>query len=366
MKLKPIILCCMVAFCVSAHGADAVKHFKLQSLQRGNSYGPFAFKSGSSLNLESGKFDLHVIAENSFELVAEGSGTRYGVYELVPGRMIDVGDVLFTIIDIKRPQLPGSATEAGIVPLQVGQKPSLFQDFSFGVEMDLLNNTKYDWDINGADGGSDNMERHSASLKFSKSFVTARFGLIMSSDWDNTVGGDGKNFEDATLEDGTGWFGALGVDVPVFKEGRWEGRLFGEASYSSEDITLKYGAWEINSVVTTATNGATNVTTTTNYDYRNHEEDATLTETVVTLGASLSYTADVWFLYSGIKILPWCDAKLDATIRNEDNSFDVTFDRSDPIMVYGGGGFFVKGVKCYLEVEGGGVTAVRLGLSKSL
>jgi hypothetical protein len=180
------------------------------------------------------------------------------------------------------------------------------------------------------------------------------------------VGGDGKNFEDATLEDGTGWFGALGVDVPVFKEGRWEGRLFGEASYSSEDITLKYGAWEINSVVTTATNGATNVTTTTNYDYRNHEEDATLTETVVTLGASLSYTADVWFLYSGIKILPWCDAKLDATIRNEDNSFDVTFDRSDPIMVYGGGGFFVKGVKCYLEVEGGGVTAVRLGLSKSL
>jgi hypothetical protein len=53
-------------------------------------------------------------------------------------------------------------------------------------------------------------------------------------------------------------------------------------------------------------------------------------------------------------------------MRNEDNSFDVTFDRSDPIMVYGGGGFFVKGVKCYLEVEGGGVTAVRLGLSKSL
>jgi hypothetical protein len=134
-----------------------------------------------------------------------------------------------------------------------------------------------------------------------------------------------------------------------------------------EDLSLEYGAWEVSSVVNTAvTNGATNVTTTTNYDYKNYDEDATLTETIVALGASLSYNAPVWFMYAGLKALPWSDSSLDATIVNGSSKFDITFERNDPVMAYGGGGFIIKGVKFYLEVEGGGVTAARLGLLKEL
>jgi hypothetical protein len=366
MRLWLAAVCWVLGLQVAVCLAGAEPSFNLQALQSGDVYGPFAFKTGTAVKLESGMFALEVIADKSFVLVAEGSGTRYGVYELVPGRMIDVGNQLFTITKIKEPELPGSASAAGIVPLQVGEKPSLFDDFAFGVQMDLLNHTKYDWDINGANGGDANMERISAELKFRKDFVTARFGLIMSSDWDKTIKGDGTNFEDASLEDGAGWFGALGMEFPIFKEGRWEGKLFGEASYSRESLSLKYGSWQIDSVVTTVTNGATNVTTTTNYDYRNHDEDATLTETMVMLGASLSYEAPVWFMYAGGKVLPWVDTSLDADIKNGSNTFSLEFDRTDPVMVYGGAGVVVKGVRCYLEVEGGGVTAVRLGLMKEL
>jgi len=35
-------------------------------------------------------------------------------------------------------------------------------------------------------------------------------------------------------------------------------------------------------------------------------------------------------------------------------------------MAYGGGGVNVGGIKCYLELEGGGETAVRIGLLKEL
>jgi hypothetical protein len=344
--------------------------FRLQSVKSKKFYGPFSFRSGALLKLESGVFRLRVISGKSFELIDPANGDKFGTYELVPGRIIQIGIGIFAISDIKeiKSAAGSSAASGGSSQRYVAKKGSFFDDSAFGLELSLLNHTAYDWEINGAGGESEeNLERTSAAFIFNKDFITARLGLITSSEWDNSIAGDGTNFENATLKKGSGWFVGLGVKVPVFTEGRWRGDIFGEVSYSMEDLSLEYGAWEVSSVVNTAvTNGATNVTTTTNYDYKNYDEDATLTETIVALGASLSYNAPVWFMYAGLKALPWSDSSLDATIVNGSSKFDITFERNDPVMAYGGGGFIIKGVKFYLEVEGGGVTAARLGLLKEL
>jgi len=369
---------CMAAmlFCVigvlgmAANAAGGGPSFKLEAVQSKEVYGPFAFRSGAFLKLESGAFKLNIISGRSFELIDPGSGEKFGVYEFVPGRMIDIGDTLFTITDIKSIKTAAVAIPAnGSANRQYrAEKKSFFDDTAFGLELDLINNTKYDWKINGAGGESDEtLERRSASFIFSKDFITARLGLITSSEWDNTIAGDGTNFENATMKKGTGWFAGMGIKVPVFKDGRWEGDIFGEVTYSKEDLSLQYGAWEVNSVVSsTVTNGSTNVTTTTNYDYKNYDEDAVLTETLVMLGASISYEAPVWFIYAGLKTLPWNDSSLDAVIVSDNNKFELTFERNDPVMAYGGGGFILKGLKCYIEIEGGGVNAIRLGVLKEL
>jgi len=368
--MASIIFCISSMISCPAFAAGGGSSFKLKAVQSKELFGPFAFRSGAFLKLESGAFKLNIISGRSFELIDPGSGEKFGVYEFVPGRMIDIGDKLFTITDIKSVKTKANtASTAGKAPSQYRtEKRTFFDDTALGLELDLINNTKYDWEINGAGGDSDaNLERRTASLTFGKDFINARLGLITSSEWDNTIAGDGINFENATMKKGTGWFAGLGIKVPVFKEGRWEGDIFGEVSYSKEELSLQYGAWEVDSVVSsTVTNGATNVTTTTNYDYINYDEDATLTETLVMLGASISYEAPVWFIYAGIKTLPWSDSALDAVIVSDNNKFELTFERNDPVTAYGGGGFILKGLKCYVEIEGGGVSAVRLGILKEL
>ncbi len=367
MRLPFCLLAAVVCMSAtpSAKAATEATSFRLQAVQSRESYGPFAFKSGSKLKIESGIFKLHVVAGKAFQLTDTTTSKTYGVYELVPGRMIDIGDVLFTITGIKAVALPATATPAS----GTSASRSLLSGAALGLQLDLLNTVKYKWEINGAEGDSEeNMERTAAALNFQKSYFTARLGLVTSAKWDNTIAGDGVIFENASIEEGTGWFVAGGVDIPVFKEGRWKGAVFGEASYRQEELSLQYGAWEVQSIVsTTVTNGTSNVvTTTTNLDYVNHDEDATLAETIVTVGATISYQAPHWFLYAGLKALPWADTSLDASVVAGANRFDIEFERKDPVMGYGGLGFILAGTKCYVEAEGGGETAVRVGLLKEM
>jgi len=374
MRLKicvAVILFCVVSLMPEgAAAAVSGASFRLQDVKSKEFYGPFSYRSGALLKLESGVFRLNIISGKSFELIDPTTAEKFGTYELVPGRIIEVGIGLFTISDIKTIKTAARSQPAGVSSdsRYTAKKGALFDDTAVGIELSLLNHTAYDWEINGVGGESEeNLERTAAAFIFNKDFITARLGLITSSEWDNTIVGDGTNFENATMKKGSGWFVGMGVKVPIFTEGRWRGDIFGEVSYSKEELSLEYGAWEASSVVNTSvTNGATNVTTTTNYNYNNYDEDATLTETLVALGASLSYEAPTWFMYAGLKALPWSDSSLDATIVNGSNKFDITFERNDPVMAYGGGGFILKGIKIYLEVEGGGVTAARLGLLKEL
>jgi len=365
INISTAVLALSVALLAQAATA-ATTTFYLQGVRSRAKFGPFTFKTGASVKVESGLFKLNLVGDRSFRLISSDTGKTYGVYELVPGRMIDVGDVLFTITNIKTRKSPADG-----VPVRAlgpaAARPSFLDGMTLGLELELLNTVPYKWEIDGAEGDSEeDMERTSATLLFQKSFLTASLGLVTSAEWDNTIAGDGSTFENATVEEGRGWIVGVGVDVPVFGEGRWKGSVFGEASYRQEALSLQYGAWEIESIVsTTVTNGASNVvTTTTNLDYVNHDKDATLTEVLVMVGADIVYQAPHWFIYAGLKALPWADTSLDATIVAGSNKFEIEFERKDPVMGYGGVGFIVAGTKCYVEAEGGGETAVRLGLLK--
>jgi hypothetical protein len=359
MKKSAIVFLLICQFA----GADifGAGEFSLQAVRKGGGhFGPFDFENGSKVVVAEGVFNLDLLDGHAFKLREESDGTVYGVYELVPGRIIDVGGTLYEITDIRQPDKVVSAN------ITAAERASFFANSAFGLKAGLLENTKYDWEVNGLQGGaSEDMKRNSISVSYRKSVVRINCGMILSSEWNGKIAGAGLDFENAEMKEGSGWFAGIGLRVPVFREGGWSGDIFGDVSYSSEKLSLTYGGWNSETVVNTSvTNGATNVTSTTNYKYLNYDEDATLTETIVTLGAELEYQARVWFIYGGIKVLPWSDTSLDATIVNGDSRYVIEFDRSDPVMGYGGAGVIVKGVKCYLEVEGGGVNAVRLGIMK--
>lgn len=358
--LYALVLCSLAFSTLQAALPVAETTFTLKGVLSHQNYGPFVFRHQAKIKLESGVFQINILADGkAFTLVDTDSGLAYGVYELVLGRMIDIGDVLFTITRVDAPPpvtfLPPAA-------------PSLFDDTSFAIEYTLLNQVAYNWEMNGAAGGNQNIERKGAALKARKGLFIMQIGLITAADWDHTIVEGGDTFSNAELADGSGWFASAGLSIPVFKEGRWSAVINGETLYRSEELSLQYGAWEIESITsTTDTNAITNVVSTiTNLRFVNHDEKATLTETLVTVGVQLSYNAPSWFMYAGLKALPWSDTTLDAVITADDRKYRLTFDRKDPITASGGLGFNIRGTKAYVEIEGGGEMAVRIGLSQDL
>ncbi len=337
----------------------AQQTFTLRGVRSSQDYGPFAFRHGGLLKLESGVFKLNILADGrAFTLVDTQTGLAYGVYELVLGRMIDIGEILFTITRVSAPPTPSPTAQA--------TTPSFLDDTEFAIVLTLLHQTAYDWEINGASGGDHAIERGGVALKGRKGIVTLQLGLTADAEWDHTIAGDGDIFENAELTDGTGWFAAVGLRIPVFQEGRWSGIVHGEAVYRREELSLQYGAWERTITTTTDTNALTNaVIVTENRRYNNHDDNATLTETLVSVGIELAYNAPAWSWYAGLRALPWSDTSLDAVIRSDDKRFEITFERKDPVMAYGGIGVTVMGIRTYLEAEGGGETAIRLGLSRA-
>lgn len=351
---------------MTAWADPAVMTFELESTTRQTRYGPFRYQPNAVIAVPPGRYRLEIVSGRSFRCINPATKISYGVYEFVPGRIIDIGDMLFTIVNIKsRPRLmaPGSRK----TPDRSGMAAYL-RGMAIGLEFDLLSHTDYDWDIDGASGAApESIDRNAATFRFRKQVLTARFGLVTAAEWDHTIAGDGATFEQVTLEAGTGWFAGVGMDVPVFREGYWSASLSGEAFYRHEEMTLQYGAWEVESIEsTTVTNSGSNVVTmTTHYDYVDHDEEATLTETLVILDARLAYKPPAWCLYGGLKALAWADTSLDATIQVEDRRHDIRFERTDSVMGYGGAGFVFAGIRAYVEAEGGGETALRIGLSKA-
>ncbi len=353
------VLALSIGVAFQAAAADPAT-FQLKAVRSTQTYGPYAFRSGVTLRLESGIFRLDPHPDGrTFRLIDTAAGTVYGQYELVTGRIIDIGDVLFTLINVKgSPSAPPPPPPA----------PSILDNTTFGVELSLLNHVAYLWEINGLAGAPERrVERTSAALHARKGLVTLRAGMIPAVEWTHTVEGDGETFENATLTDGSGWFAAVGIGVPVFTDGRWSATLHGEVFYRRETLALRYGAWEIESITSiTDTNDSAGgvVSTTTRLRYNRYDKTAVLAETLVSVDARLSYEAPAWFLYAGLRALPWVDTTLGALVTTDDKRYRISFTRKDPVMGYGGAGFTVQGVKCWLEVEGGGETAVRLGLAK--
>ncbi len=355
-RLMVVILFSAVAL---AAAADSVSTFTLRGVRSREAYGPFPFRSGAVLKLESGVFQLRMLADNkTFSLVdTQAAGMVYGVYELVLGRMIDIGDVLFVITGVTSPP-PAAA------PAAVGT--ALPDDTELGIDFSLVHRTAYKWEINGLAGGDHDMDRRSIRLKARRGVFTVQIGLVTDSEWDHTIVGGEGSFTEAELVSGSGWFAAIGLSVPVFEEGRWSARIHGETFYRREELSLQYGTWEIESITSSVdTNAVTNaVVTVTHLAFKHYDKTAILTETQVSTGVRLAYHAPAWFLYAGLRVLPWSDTTLDAVITSDDRKYKITFERKDPVMVYGGVGLDLFGLRSYIEIEGGGERAVRLGLAR--
>ncbi len=387
MKRALIVLFCALALSL-VEGAETgtIRVFSLEGVRTGRIHGPFAFTTGSTVRLDTGSFRLDVLsASGTFILTDEERGTVFGVYELVPGRIIDAGYSLFTITrigtarsDIRTPRdertVPPYRPPAAVPPpvRTAGQESPLpVPTYTVGALFDLANRIAYEWTLDGEDGGSARyIERRGAIFFFSKNVLTLQAGLLADGDWNEEVNDpNASRFQQATLSRGTGWLGAIRLSIPVWQEGRWSARVEGGLEYRRETFSLEYGSWETILAPPSSTNEFSNGVTngvpdapTPQRRFVQNDVEATLSETLLELTARIEYRAPSWFWFAGLRSLPWSDTDLQAVIRVEDERFPISFKRRDPVSGFGGIGIRYQDIHGFAELEGGGINALRIGV----
>ena len=379
-----LLLCAYHATAV-AESPNHARSFFLEGVRSGRLYGPFVFQTGTTIQLDTGEFRIDVLsAAGAFILTEQQSGTVFGVYELVPGRMIDAGYQLFTITRVSTQPLASERTarpfheSARHAPQDTHPSPFYNTDYRIGIVFDLINQIAYDWKLDGEDGDSAKyIERRGATLTFSRGIVTLKAGALLDGSWEETIDAPDGAFEDGTLTSGTGWKAGLSLLVPVFVDGRWSAAIGGGVTYQRETFDLEFGQWEtvlFEDIATTTTNDVSNGVTNgippevppiEGERFVRQSTSATLTETIVNVTARLDYTAPNWFVFAGLSAEPWSDTDLQATIEVDNERIPLSFTRRHPFSGYVGAGFTYQDVHSYLELEAGGVNAIRLGVMLS-
>ncbi len=387
MKTITCILLCLCVFHVAqaANTPEHVRSFFLEGVRSGRLYGPFRFQTGARIQLDTGDFRLDVLsAAGSFILTEQRSGAVFGVYELVPGRMIDAGYQLFTITRVTRTTMPNREHATSYPSGRSTQQETFYTtsqpfhqaDYRVSIIVDLINQIAYDWTLDGEDGGSAKyMERRGATLALSRGILTIAAGVLLDAEWQETFQDPNEAFEEGRLSSGTGWKADLSLLVPVFEDGRWSAAVGGGVSYQRETFDLEYGQWETidfndNTTTNGLPNGTTNavpsdVTSIAGESFIRQTQSATLSETVVNVTARLDYTAPNWFAFAGLHAEPWSDTDLQATIELDNQRIPLSFSRRHPFSGYVGAGFTYQDVHSYLKFKAGGVNAIRMGVTLS-
>jgi len=375
-----VLLTCVLSTARASEPTKQVRTFHLEGVRSGRLFGPFPFTTGTRIQLETGMFRLDVMSPaGNFILTDETSGKVFGVYELVPGRIIDAGYQLFTITRVattSQPQPAMPAKPPATAP-PLAYRPSAptvtyAPTYQIGISADLVNQTAYEWTLDGQDGGSAKyVERRGLTLFATRGILTISAGLLADAQWNESIDDPAGRFEQGTLASGTGWTAGLQLLIPVWQEDRWSAAIGTGIQYQRESFDLEYGFRETilieTSPVTNDTPDALTNTTPSEVIAAERlvrqSSSATLTETWLQLNARIAYTAPSWFVYAGLRALPWIETDLSAAFEWEDQRIPLTFERRDPLSGFGGLGFTYQDLNAYAEFEAGGINSLRVGIN---
>ncbi len=357
-----VAFACLLGAATSDAGdtATPTTHFRLQAARSQRLFGPFTYTDGARLRLETGDYRLQVQNATSFRLVDPARGRSFGDYALVLGRMIDVDDTLFTIAEINdgsQPRGPSLVATAPVRPITIG----------VGLDQST---TSYRWTVNGKDGGSPHdIERTRWGAWVGRDWWRLGAGISSDVSWDHTIKGDGSSFENASLDDGSGWWVGADVAYPFFRSGNWRADARGAFAYSSEEMTLTYRQWTAHAASRQEpVAGSSNETVEVSYTellYTSRASEATLTEWQLQAGATLSYATAWWQLYGGVDINLATEAELSATITTSSASYKLEIEREHPLVVWGGGKVKLgKAARLLAEGRAGSSTGIRIAIER--
>jgi hypothetical protein len=338
-RFRLALVLLLLAGCGVASAGDAAR-FLLEHARTRARYGPFEAREGEVAKI--GGADYRIGIEGTSQLVfvpLAAPGRTYGPLDFVAGRMVEIGDAFYTLVD---PVDPGAAAFPGgtaavrrtgtgdsrpppVPPPVVSEVDALSGSSRTVPKRPMLpppdpglrtclgvepfHRIPCKWKIGGK-------EAKTADLDFSSIGANSTWNgwtLDLAFLFDAKAGGivpDGLALGAASVDDGSGWRIGGGYEHPLLRDGPWEVTGGIRLYYMSLDVDLSSRTLDVDPSLA-STNALGEVVAGVAV-YKDSKVSTTFSEWGVWLDFGASWRYGEWLFKAGISIAPATEATLDA------------------------------------------------------
>jgi len=375
----------------AARAQERIETFRLQTMDRSRTYGPFELGSGKRVFIGGDAYTVHLTADKKIKFVSPDADKVFGPFDFVAGRIVELGSGHFTLIDIRRIQAPKAGIERPAEPpaapapkpvplppspsppppapgvVEKGARPIERPEAggALGVRAEIVDITRYDAGVAGVLSKSDTtVERRGLSIFADRGPFGLQAGVTFNGEWSEKASEPGLAFEDAELRDGKGWWIAARYTHDFYRDNEWRVNLYGEASYRSEDYSIEYGQWVSTLVYTPGTNDTGGLEPV--IEFRESSADITLSEFGLRLGGGIAYEGAGWWCRGSLEVMALSETDLDGGIVAGEDTYDIEFDRALPVCAAGVIGLKAGDYRFFVEGRAGGEMQLGLGAARAV
>jgi hypothetical protein len=294
----------------------AADRFSLAAVRTAERYGPFELRVDATVGAGGIACRIASVAGDRATFVRTGSGERFGPYQIVEGRMIELGRQVFTVVDVVRGgSAPGPLPAVApppppAVPPVDGRPPPppprpdeaprpVLPDPDPGLRvsawLDTLQSTPLSWRVGEGRRRDSELERTRFGVgTFWDGWVTeADLAMSVSG---GSIASQDAGFSRASIDGGSGWRLAAGYRRPMLADRGWEVSAGAGVVWQHDEV-------DVSSAVLVSS--GTNSNGVPEYVYRNATASLTLDEYALWLDAAVAYRTGPWEFRGALAVVPF-------------------------------------------------------------
>ena len=363
-----------LALCAAA-AAHAAGQFILVATRGGSVAGPFTLYNGAMVRIDGTLYELRVGSDERVSFVRRDPPAEYGPYQSVDGRIMRVGDVVYSFawkgsaaakalvggaaqpapVPAKLPReapiaefapmppkpepihVPEPSEQRRVAPLNLPALPDATKPLSWAAWIAPVDITPLKWKVESAAANKTDYERRSVGGALALNSWFAEMQLSPAAKAGNIVPDD-MSFYGSSIDDGSGWSFTLGYKRPFLSEGGWTASAGVYARYRRDKADVSTTTRQ--RMESADTNLVDHVYST--YETRTASLD--IVEKNLGLDLELAYERDPWRAFVAILVQPLSDVSVSGHLPYGGEPLKVKATHDDPIGVRLGG---------WCEIDGG-------------
>lgn len=354
--------------------AEGFKLFWLTETISGATVGPVSSEPGTRFTAAGKQWTVLASKAGQILFADSQSGVKYGPYDFMPKRIIELGDVAlaFTRVDnfsvkdevhtnqrsrvptpndpdqpLKRPKrwepkpLPSTNPADHEPPPENFSMTKRNYPPSLYFWMEPMHDVKYNWlvgDYAGNSGADMKMTRLGVSGSWCNWF--AEISQSQEAKTSGTIVPDETYLSNLGLDNGSGFALRGGYVYSFVVDGNWNVSFGGYLSYEHAEFDMNATVFSRHGEVVSSTDVDTSSTTdtktdttTVSYSFENYTESVEMDEMTATAMGGIDYTSLYWGVGAFIMVNLYSDNKFSGSVSVEDETYKLSADHTDLVGV---------------------------------